>query len=208
MQFDWDDECIFFKIERPTESDLDKCDIHELNSPLPLSTLTRRLPDPMRHDKFKSIPMAELCKRFACLPEKVIKHSLDSTTQFCLEVMDETRQNPQKHFRNRFPGLPSRQQHEVVATDHIHFSHKSSDGHIGGQFFHGVTSKRWEFFPLRRENHNVQALQDYIRKAGPPLAIKSDNAKSEIGQAWTSVLRNCVVNTKTTEPHHPHQNPA
>ena len=152
----------------------------KLNSPFPLSLSPRRFPDPTRHDKFKSIPMEELRKRFACPPEDVIKHLLDSTTQFCLEIVDDTRQNSQRHFRNRFPGLPSRRQNEVVATDCVCFSHKSSDCHIGGQFFHGVTSKRWEFFPLRRENHNPQGLKDHIQKAGPLLAIKSDDAKSEV----------------------------
>ena len=98
LEFDWDDEAVFFSISKPTPHDLDTFDIHELNSSLPPSQSIHRLPDPTRHDKFKSIPMGELRKRFAHLPEKVIQHSLDNTTQHHLDVLEETRENPQRHF--------------------------------------------------------------------------------------------------------------
>ena len=65
-----------------------------------------------------------------------------------------------------------------------------------------------EFFPLHKETHNLGALQDYIRKLGPPTCLVSDNAKSEIGVAWTTIPRKYMVKTRTSEPHHPHQNPA
>ena len=95
-----------------------------------------------------------------------------------------------------------------MGTDFVYFARKSSQGHIGGQFFSGVTSKRWEFFPLVKESQNSQALLDYIRKLGPPDTIISDNAQSEIGKAWTTILRDHMIQSKTSEPHHPHQNPA
>jgi hypothetical protein len=36
----------------------------------------------------------------------------------------------------------------------------------------------------------------------------SDNARSEVGEEWTKILREYKVRSKTSEPHHPHQNPA
>ena len=116
---------------------------------------TRRLPSPTWDAKFKQLPMAELQKHFAYLPEEIIKKSLDNTTQYYLDVKEENQDNPQKHFRKRFKAIPDQRQHKEVATDYVYFSHKSSSGHAGGQFFTGITSKRWEFFPLRQESHNL-----------------------------------------------------
>lgn len=38
--------------------------------------------------------------------------------------------------------------------------------------------------------------------------MTSDNAKSETGSKWTEVLREYMIKSKTSEPHHQHQNPA
>ena len=85
--------------------------------------------------------MGELRKRLAYIPEESIKKTLTNTTQYYLEVTEENQANPRQHFRKRFKAIPDRRQHETVATDFVYFSKKSSQGHIGGQFFSGVTSK-------------------------------------------------------------------
>mmetsp|Transcript_26234 Transcript_26234/g.54036 ORF Transcript_26234/g.54036 Transcript_26234/m.54036 type:complete len:168 (-) Transcript_26234:33-536(-) len=36
----------------------------------------------------------------------------------------------------------------------------------------------------------------------------NDNAQSETGVKWTEILRDYMIQTKTSEPHHPHQNQA
>ena len=209
MEFDWDDESIFFSISKPTQAEMDTYEVYELNSPLPNHMgRKRRLPPQTWDTSFKTLPMGELRKRFAYTPETVINKTLDNTTQFYLETTEENQDNPRKHFRKRFKAIPDNRQHEEVATDFIYYSRKTSQGHIGGQIFSGVTSKRWEFFPLHKESQNSGALQDYIRKVGPPMTIVSDNAKSQIGQVWTQILRNYMIKTRTSEPHHPHQNPA
>ena len=119
-------------------------------------------------EQFKRIPMGELRKRMAYIPEESIKKTLTNTTQYYLEVTEENHANPRQHFRKRFKAIPDRRQHETVAINFVYFSKKSSQGHIGGQFFSGVTSKRWEFYPLHKESQNSQALLAYIRKLGPP----------------------------------------
>ena len=152
--------------------------------------------------------MGELRKRLAYIPEESINKTLANTTQYYLQVTEENQSNPQQHFRKRFKAIPDRRQHESVATDFVYFSKKSSQGHIGGQFFSGVKSKRWEFYPLQKENQNSQALLDYIRKLGPPHEIISDNAKSEVGNAWTNIMRDHMIKSRTSEPHNQHQNPS
>jgi len=43
MEFDWDNESIFFQISKPTEEELETYDIFELNSPLPNTDRVRRV---------------------------------------------------------------------------------------------------------------------------------------------------------------------
>jgi hypothetical protein len=212
LPFDWDDETIFFRISKPTQAELDRYEVFELNSPAPPASTKirrkRRLPDPEWESSFSKLPMSELRKRFAYLPEEPIKKTLDNTTQFYFDIKEETQSNPQRHFRKRFKAIPFNRQNEVVSTDFIYLSEKTSQGHIGAQFFCGVNSKRWHIFPLHKESQNVTALQDYFRSEGPPIAIKCDNAQSQVGTKWTQILRDNKVASTTTEPHHPHQNPA
>ena len=211
LKFDWDDDTIFFSISKPTEEELDHYDIYELNSPLPLAEMTsrkRRVPTPKWESGFHSIPMSELRKRFAYVPDEIITKTLQNTTQFYIDVMEENQSNPQKHFRKRFKAIHSYRQNEDVATDFVYFSKNSSQGHKGGQFFVGLTSKRWKFYPLKKECQNSDALLDYIRTRGPMKTLHSDNAQSEIGSKWTKILRDYAIATKTSEPHHQHQNGA
>jgi len=77
--------------------------------------------------------------------------------------------------------------------DFVYSSKKSSQGLIGGQFYSGVKPKQWEFYPLQKENQNLQALLDYILKLGPPHKIISDDAKSEAGNAWTNIMRDHMI---------------
>ena len=150
--------------------------------------------------------MIELRKRFSYLPSSRIQKTLENTTQFYLDITEET--CPQKHFRKRFKAIPDRRQNEIVATDYVYSAMKSSQGHKGAQFFTTTTSKRWAFYPLHKESQNSQTLLDYIREFGPPLTLLSDNANSETGQVWTQILRDFMIQSRTSEPHNPHQNPA
>ena len=128
-------------------------------------------------------------KRFGMLPEEVVNRTLDATSQFYLEVADDNRNNHQQHFKKRFKGLGINRQNEQVATDLVYTSAKSSQGHIGGQFFTGVQSKRWAYYPLKKESQNSEALQDYIRYYGARKVLISDNANSQTGNEWTTILR-------------------
>ena len=92
--------------------------------------------------------------------------------------------------------------------DFVYSSKKSSQGLIGGQFYSGVKPKQWEFYPLQKENQNLQALMDYIRKLGPPHKIISDDVKPEVGNAWTNIMSDHIIKSRTSEPHKQHQNPS
>ena len=61
---------------------------------------------------------------------------------------------------------------------------------------------------MRKESNNVNALNDYIREFGAPRTLVSDNAQSEVGKKWTTILREFCIKGRTSEPHNQHQNPA
>jgi hypothetical protein len=208
LPFNWDDESIFFNISKPTEEELLLYKVYELNANTTPNARKIRRQRSKTFYKFADIPISELRKRFAMLPEDTITRTLQNTTQFYTEIQEENQTNPSKHFRKRFKALQYNRQHEAVATDFTFLSSNTSQGHKGGQFFSGVTSKKWAFHPLKKESQCVAALQDYIREHGPPDTIISDNAKSETSDRWNTVLRDAKISTRTSEPHHPHQNPA
>lgn len=66
----------------------------------------------------------------------------------------------------------------------------------------------WHITPLRQEQYNHIALQEHLRKNGIPEVIISDNAMSETSSQWTKTCREFHIQQKTSEPQHPHQNPA
>ena len=214
LPFDWDDDSVFYRISKPTEAELSIYTVFELNANrLPSTNRIRRrqgIKRPISEMEFKyaDTPISELRKRFAMLPEESIKSTLQNTTQYYSEIQEDNRESPQKHFRKRFKAFHHNRQRETVATDFVYLGNNSSQGHTGGQFFSGITSKKWEFYPLKKESQCTTALQDYIRTHGPPEEIRSDNAQSENGASWTTILRDNIIKSSTSEPHYQHQNHA
>ena len=205
LPFEFDQEKLFYKIMKPSQDDLDSLEWFELTSPYPI------LNEPRRNKKKllpENIPIQEWRKRLAMLPEDVVRKTIDATTQFYLEAECENREDPRRHLKARTPGIRYPRQHETVASDTFFPSVTSDRGNTCSQFFFGLTSNRWEVFPLKTESHNGIALQDYTRKCGAPSVLKTDNAQSELGNTWTQHCRDQCIASETTEPHHPWQNPS
>ena len=205
LPFEYDNEKLFLRIEKPSRQDFDHFEIFELTSPYPeLRNEVRR--SRKRHLP-EDIPMSEWRKRLAMTPEDVVAKTFDNTTQYYLSLESENRMDPRRHMKSRAPGLRLDRQHEPVASDTFFPSVKSDRGNTCSQMFLGTKSKRWEVYPMKLESHNGKALQDYIRKCGAPPSLKTDNAQSETGKTWTETCRTQCINTLTTEPHNPQQNP-
>jgi hypothetical protein len=203
--FNFDDEKLFFEIERPTPEDMETYDWYELTSPYPfLNEVRRNKKEVLETD----IPISEWRKRFAMLPEDVVQKTLLATTQYYMSTEAETRQDPRRHLKSRTPGIRSRRQNEAVSSDTFFPSVTTDRGNTCSQIFVGADSDRWEVYPLKSESQNGVALQDYTRQVGAPTSIKTDNAQSEVGATWTSHCREQCIANLTTEPHSPWQNPA
>lgn len=212
LLFEYDDEKLFFRISQPTQDELDsdQLDTYHING-ADIRQNGVIIQDKRRSYKehtWKEIPTVEWSKRLGLAPTEVIEHTLKATTQHYLEVEAETRGDPRRHWVKRFKSLQYERREQTDATDTIFPSVKSAQGHTCSQFFSCVESKMWHVTPLKREQFNHIALQEHLRKNGIPAVLISDNATSETSLQWTKTCREFHIIQKTSEPHHPHQNPA
>ena len=73
----------------------------------------------------------------------------------------------------------------------IHFfpSVHGNDGTTCSQIFIGKDTDYMFVYSMKKESHSFIALQDFGRKVGLPRSIKTDNAKTETAQKWTTWCR-------------------
>lgn len=105
-------------------------------------------------------------------------------------------------YRNR-PRLA-----ELVSTDTFFASIAAYGEYTCAQLSLGVSSRYIEVYGMQRESQGPQTLEDFIRDVGAPHHIRSDNARMETGRMFSDICRKYNISQQTTEPHHPHQNPA
>jgi hypothetical protein len=114
-----------------------------------------------------------------------------------------------RHVRSLFPFLNRKQINETVTTDTFFSSVRDASGATCAQVFYGLTSHLINVYALKTEDDGSQAFEDFARSEGLPNTIRSDNSRMQRYSAkLTTRLRECMVNTEYTEPHHPQQNPA
>ena len=80
LPFEFDHESIFFNISKPTEHELALYKVYELNSKQPPQIRRIKRKREEYTTKFSELPLLELRKRFAMLPETIIKKTLENTT--------------------------------------------------------------------------------------------------------------------------------
>eukprot|EP00957_Ditylum_brightwellii_P197875 15074367-Ditylum_brightwellii.AAC.1 len=155
IPFDWDEENLYLKICKSNDGELGELEVFELKSPLP--DMAVEVDTERRKKKLNSvqdIPMEEWRKRFGMLPEEEVEQMLQYSTCFYLNVEAENRQDPRKYYKYRFPGIRCPRQRETVASDTFFPSVISKRGNTCSQFFVGLTSDRWEVYPLKSESNN------------------------------------------------------
>ena len=59
---------------------------------------------------------------------------------------------------------------------------------------------------LQRESQSHAAYQDFIREVGAPTALCTDNAKTQVGEKWTTTNRKHHIQQRTIVPHNQNQN--
>jgi hypothetical protein len=139
-------------------------------------------------------------------PLDVIKKTFECTTQFAKE---DSRLPLRRHWKSRFPGLNKPRLHEKYATDTWFSSTPGiNGGHTCCQMFVGTKSEFTIPYAMTSESEGPSAFSDFIRSWGAPHGIHRDNSQMQTGLAWKKLCQTYNIEDMTTEPHHPHQNPA
>eukprot|EP00957_Ditylum_brightwellii_P162836 12399933-Ditylum_brightwellii.AAC.1 len=122
-----------------------------------------------RKKKFRSpssIPINEWKKRFAMLPNQVVKKTLKNSTCFYLNIDAENRQDPMRQYKYHFLQICNPRQREVVASD---------------MFFPSTNQTNGKYTPC-----NLKAImcQPYriIAETTEPHSLWQNPAESKIGQ--------------------------
>ena len=89
--------------------------------------------------------------------------TLETTTQL---VRHKEQVSVRDHYKARDPQLNVRRLNETFAVDTLFASSKALGGYTCVQLFAGKESMLIECFPMLKESHLVESLQDFIRKWG------------------------------------------
>ena len=112
------------------------------------------------------------------------------------------------HLKSREPILNRNRLGEEYATDTFFAETSAIDGSTCAQLFTGCRSFYTKVFGMKKESEAPTALEDFCRNIGVPTGIRSDNSKAQTSKRWKDICRKYCIGQRTTEPHHPQQNPA
>ena len=97
---------------------------------------------------------------------------------------------------------------ESYSTDTLFSSITGIGGTTCAQIFVGKESEYNRVYGMHSESQGSTALETFITEVGAPYNLHSDNAKMQTSKIWIDILRKYNISSTTTEPYHPHQNPA
>ena len=138
-------------------------------------------------------------------PEDVVRKTLENTTQYAQNYVHTPLR---QHWKARFPGLNCRRIREIMSTDTFFSSEPGRNGETCAQLYVGKHSTFTIVKCMTTESQMPDTLRDVIREYGAPIALFSDNARSETSKAVKDILRMYNIKDMQCEPHHPNQNPA
>ena len=137
---------------------------------------------------------------------KVIKKTRDATTNYGYTEYDGG--NMRRHRKSQSPVFPKNRLNESFSTDTFFAETKALGGDSCAQIFCGRTSYYTWLKGMKTESEGPSSLRDFIRQVGVPFSLRNDNSKMQTGKAFMELCNVYTIGTETTEPHHPHQNPA
>ena len=148
---------------------------------------------------------AEANRRFFLnQPTRVVRHTLDSTTQYVPSMPSQREIRDTQ--RNQYPANNVNRRHEGVATDTIYCDVTAWGGHTAAQIFAGKQSKYISVAGCSTDADFARTLNDEIRKRGAMDTLISDRAQAEVSERVKDILRTFVIKDWQSEPHHQQQN--
>jgi hypothetical protein len=132
----------------------------------------------------------------------VMQKTLQNTTQYgSINMRIPMRQ----HYKSRNPILNRRRINESYASDTWFSTTPSYEGYNSAQVFYGIKSGVISHYGMLRETQGPDALLDFFRQEGVPLAITHDNSKMQGSHLWKAYCRRYWVKDPCIEPYHQHQ---
>ena len=76
------------------------------------------------------------------------------------------------------------------------------------QIYYAMKSQFTEIYGMSTESEGSATLLQYIKERGAPPHIHNDNSKMQTSKAWNEICNQYLIQTSTTEPYQPQQNPS
>ena len=150
--------------------------------------------------------LEKLRPNFAYRAVEAIKKTFENTTQFAKSY---TPFPMQRHWRAMYKWFNYARITETVCTDTILVNVPDvRRGSSCAQAYYGVKSHMINVYDMYTKSQAHGTYQDFIREEGVPLALHRDNSGEQNDTRFEKTNRELHVRDTTTEPDHPHQNPA
>jgi hypothetical protein len=134
-----------------------------------------------------------------------VKKTIQSTTR----LADISGRIPaRQHQKSKFPWANVLRLNDKCATDTVFSPTTSYEGFNCMQWFVFHRAHYQSEYGMTSEGSGPNALLDFLRDIGAPMAMRRDNSKMETSELWEKYLRQYNVKNKFIEPYHPKQNPA
>ena len=146
-----------------------------------------------------------LRKFFLGRPRRVIKKTLDRTTQLATMIL----RNPlRRHVKYRAPARSVMRLDEEVSADPF-FANVASifHGYTGLYVFFCRKSRLIDAEGLKQKSQFPDLYLDFMRKWGVPKSLRRDNALEQCSEQVTEINRERGVKDTYSEPYNPQQNP-
>ena len=171
----------FIRIREPTNEEWDTRTLVELTSPEPWGCATASARRTLRDNSISPEKLLEWKRRLGNLPDAVVMHTLQNSTQLVESVEAEKRSTPRRLFVCRLPMLRPRRLNEGFFTDPFFPDTTSVRGYNVAQMFRGDRSGYLFVDFAKGKGYAPVTLQNFIRNVGAPQYIGSDNALEETG---------------------------
>jgi len=196
----------FIRVREPTQIEWDTHVLLELTSPEPWGMFTAQPRRISRDHSFSPAKLSEWKRRLGNVPDAIVLHTLQNSTQLVDSVEAETRSTPRRHYICRLPMLRPRRLNEGFFTDPFFPAETSVRGYNVAQMFRGDKSGFLFVEFTKGKGYAPCTLQNFIRTVGAPAYISSDNALEETGGEWGAICRTTCITQRTSETEQQNQN--
>jgi hypothetical protein len=150
--------------------------------------------------------LESLRPNFAYRAVEAIRRTFENTTQYAMSYAPFPMQ---RHFRAMYKWANLNRLAESISTDTVLVNTPAvGTGATCAQVFYGNVSHMINTYGMVSKSGAHSAYLDFLREEGVPTKLHRDNSGEQNDTRFRETNRELHVLDTTTEPYHPHQNPA